>query len=144
MPGFGGSGPRNRITCPACGRELWQKRMRSEVGIESDHCKCGALVATGKREWIHLTAAERRSFWDARRILPVNLTMFVTTGIVFGSLWNRTSGKPGLSFDWRIALWCLLASAGLFALDLAAKFVAVRRSLRRFPMGTKQDFAARQ
>jgi hypothetical protein len=131
----------NLITCPACGRELWEKHVGFEIGTESAHCKCGALVATGKREWIHLTAAERQSFWAARRILPVSLTVFLTTGIVFGSLRNHTSGKSGLSFDWHITIWCLVASIALFALDLATKFVAVRRSLRRFPVGTEQDSA---
>ena len=114
------------------------------IGTESANCKCGALVATGKREWIHLAAAERQSFWAARRILLVSLTVFLTTGIVFGSLRNHASAKSGWSFDWHTAVWCLLASTGLFAIDLAAKFVAVRRSLRRFTVGTKQDSSARQ
>jgi len=133
VPGFG-SNPRNRITCPACGRELWEKPVGLVIGAESAQCRCGASVATGKREWIHLTAAERQSFWAARRILPVGLTVFLTTGIVFGSWRNHASGKSGLGFDWHLAGWCLLVSTAIFAIGLAAKFVAVRRSLRRFPV----------
>ena len=143
MPGVG-RGSRQRITCPACGHELWEKPVGLEIGTECAQCKCGALVATGKREWMHLTASERQSFWAARRILPVGFTVFLTTGIVFGSWRNHTSGKSGLGFDWHLAGWCLLVSTALFAIDLTAKFVAVRRSLRRLPVEARQDFAPRQ
>lgn len=138
MPGIGG-GARNRITCPACGRELWEKPVGLQIGPESARCRCGSLVATGKREWAQLTAPERRSFWATRRIIPVLLTAPVTIGIVFGSWRSHSYGKGGMGFDWVVAGWGLLAWAVLFAIDLAAKLVAVRRSLRRVHEGSKQD-----
>ncbi len=140
MPGIG-RGSRNRINCSDCGRELWEKPVPVQIGPGSAPCTCGSLVATGKREWMQTTAAESRTFWATRRIIPVALTVCLTVGIVFGSWRNQMSGRSGLGFDWHLASWALLASVVLFGFDLTAKVIIVGRSLKRFPARSGEDVA---
>lgn len=131
-------GNRPRVICPVCSRAVAIKPEKLTVGRETTKCVCGAIVSTGKREWVHTSDLERRSFWNLRSVIPVLLTSFLVSGFVFGT-WDRyASGQAGLAFDWRSSFWGSIACGVLFMFDFGLRLLQVRLSLRRLPDASRK------
>jgi hypothetical protein len=113
-----------RRHCSQCGAAFWCEPPPAQgelsVGKECHVCLCGAEYVTGNREWVHLSAEEKKSyFWSGTLMIPVVTTLL--------------AALAGYVLRWHEPYWMMAAIFGLLGLItglVCPSFLWLKRGLR--------------
>ena len=103
--------------CPKCGN-TFRFRVRPNafrLGQETSVCVCGMPYWSGKREWAHLSGAEKRRYFLSEGAVGIILMFPLLAGILVGVPWGVIIGLLSVGPPW------------------VGKWLKVRASLKRCP-----------
>jgi hypothetical protein len=113
-----------RRHCTQCGAVFWCEPSPAHgelsVGKECHVCLCGLRYETGNREWVHLTAEERKRYlWSGTFIVPVVTTLLAAVA--------------GYLVRWHEPYWMMAVLFGFLGFltgMICSSFLWLKRGLR--------------
>jgi len=127
--------------CPHCGAEVeWRTGLftRNTIGPESEICPdCGRAYMTGRKEWVHMSNAERRDYYRRVALWCIVSFLFWVMGLMLAAFF-ATGAIFKMAEPAALQLSLILSLAGGFLLAARVLQLALRRikqSLERVPVG---------